>query len=157
MLIGIAIAGYFFPKSQQHPASTQTTPTSPIQQPAQAPPKNYQGYQTINLRDFSGGTLSGLATRSIIPGNPSLYLSANLPESGEGQLYQTWLLKNANDYLLLGRVSRNDTESYSSVYFTKSPSFSSFNDVQYNKIIVTLEIADDNQMETKVLEGTFTQ
>ncbi len=119
---------------------------------------HYVGSQTITLVDASGDN-SGNATRSIVPGNNFLVVYANLPDPGEGKFYQTWVAREDKS-IHSGKLFRFDPSTYSSVssyaFDATNPPFEGF-DGLYNTVIVSQETLDDNVMETKILEGTFTK
>lgn len=121
---------------------------------------HYTGSQTITLSDSQRGGNSGNATRSIVPGNNFLAVYANLPDPEEGKFYQAWVTREENG-IKAGRLYRvNPSASYSSVsnyaFEATNPPFKDFDSI-YNTVIVSQETLDDNVMETKLLEGTFTQ
>ena len=119
----------------------------------------YVGSQTITLRDSQGGGNSGNATRSIVSGNNFLVVYANLPDPGEGKFYQAWVAREDKS-IHSGKLFRFDSSTYSSVsnyaFDATNPPFQNFNGL-YNTVIVSQETLDDNVMETKILEGTFTK
>jgi hypothetical protein len=119
----------------------------------------YVGSQTITLRDSQGGGNSGNATRSIVPGNNFLAVYANLPDPEEGKFYQTWVVREEIS-VKSGRLLSDTPGSYSSVsnyaFNATHPRYKD-SDGLYNTVIVSQESSDDNVMETKILEGTFTK
>ncbi|MCK4785527.1 MAG: hypothetical protein KAV87_17370 [Desulfobacteraceae bacterium] len=133
-----------------------TSTTSSQDQPSSL---HYIGSQTITLRDSQGGGNSGNATRSIVSGNNFLVVNANLPDPEEGKFYQTWVALEENSPKT-GRLYKVSPGTYSSVsnyaFDATNPPFKDF-DSLYNTVIVSQEALDDNVMETKMLEGTFTQ
>lgn len=133
-----------------------TSTTSSQDQPSSL---HYIGSQTITLRDSQRGGNSGNATRSIVSGNNFLVVYANLPDPGEGKFYQAWVAREDKS-IHSGKLFRFDPSTYSSVsnyaFEATNPPFQNF-DGLYNTVIVSQETSDDNVMETKILEGTFTK
>ncbi len=119
---------------------------------------HYVGSQTIALSDSQRGRNSGNATRSIVPGNNFLVIYANLPDPGEGNFYQAWVVQKDKS-IHSGKLFIFDPGTYSSVsnfvFDATNPPFEDFDEL-YNTVIVSLETLDDDVMETKILEGTFT-
>lgn len=163
LLILLAVAGtgsYFLFQKQEgaEPAAPSVQiPTFPSPTP-QPQATHYLGSQTIALRDVSGGTSSGSATRSIIPGNVFHAVYATLPDPPEGQFYQAWAVGTENNFRGIGKLSKNFEGVYTTIRNSRFDSSTAYTfDEFFNTTIVTLESVDDEVMETKILEGTFTQ
>ena len=164
LLILLAVAGtgsYFLLRQQEEaepaaPLVHRPTLPSPTPQPKV---DHYIGSQTITLLDVSGGTASGSATRNITAGNTAHTIQVSLPDPLEGSLYQVWIVRSGN-FIPIGKLIADVSGSYTlSTNFTfdpKSPPFKTFEEL-HNTIAVTLETTDDEVMETRILEGTFTQ
>ena len=159
-LLAGGVLAYFWlqqPTSQEPAPVSQKTISAPSPTPITQAAETYVGYQTISLRDVSGGTSSGSTTRSIIPGNVFISVDAVLPDPGEGQFYQAWLITNEGVSTSFGGLSKTGEGTYSSVGVFNTPTFASFDEVLFNTMAVTLESTDDDVMETKLLDGRFTQ
>lgn len=158
---GGALAYILLQKPQPKPTPIVQIPTPPSPAPTQpAQTASQTGSQTISLRDVNGGSSYGEATRSIVPGNASLVLDATLPDPNEDNFYQAWVVNAEGDFISLGRLSRNSQGAYSTSRTLEVDSLLPPNtefDKLHNITVITLESVDDDSMETKILEGTFTQ
>ena len=90
------------------------------------------GEASIELKDVSGKGGMGVATKSEI--------MADLPDLGEGQLYQGWLENSSGKTVLLGNLKMAKGGWILDYSSSKYPG--------YNKIIVT-------QGTAHILEGSF--
>lgn len=161
LVIG-AIAYFILQKPQsetppiaQQPTSISPTPTEPV-----ISVTNYIGTSTVILSDVSGGSSSGNATRVNDIGKATLTLEATLPDPLEQNFYQAWVVNSGGGSRPLGRLSRENEGTYSlEVKFNfppSSPPFTEFDEL-HNTVVVSLESVDDDSIETKLLEGTFTR
>ena len=91
-----------------------------------------QGEASIDLKDVSGGSGMGIATRSEI--------IADLPTLTAGQFYQGWLANSSGKTILLGRLSQSKGGWILN--------FNSSNYPGYNKVIVAVGAKH-------ILEGSF--
>lgn len=94
--------------------------------------------EKTDLNDVSGGTGSGIATRSEV--------LVDLPDPEAGKFYQAWLEKDGK-LVSLGKMT-----------VAKGGWLVSYNSSSYpgyNKVIISLETKLDANMEVKVLEGSF--
>lgn len=159
LVIGGILAYFLLQRlDRTKPAATDAQKTIRQSPTPQSQTPHYVGSQTITLRDLTGSISSGTASRKIDSDNISVLLEAGLPDPEEGQFYQAWLIKTGDDYLPLTKLSKNIEGKYTStnnVNIRPSDSFL-FSDL-YNTVVVGLETTEDNTIETKILEGTFTQ
>lgn len=152
-IAGGAITYFLLQKPQPKPTSLSPAPTQPVETVS-----HYVGSQTIGLRDLQEGNLSGTATRTITATLSSHSIQANLTDPPDGSAYQFWIVKDQEVLGPMGTFAKNQDGQYiatSNRSLQQTDSFS-FDDL-YNTIVVSLETKDDGVMETKVLEGTFTQ
>ena len=87
--------------------------------------------EKIELKDVSGGSGIGIATKSEI--------LADLPDLANGKFYQVWLSKDSKN-ILLGHLTKAKGGYLLNYDLTKFPG--------YNKVIVT-------SGSTHILEGSF--
>ncbi len=94
--------------------------------------------EKTDLKDVSGGDGVGIATRTEI--------LADLADPNAGYFYQAWLEKDEKLVSLgkLGMAKGGWLISYSS---SKFPG--------YDKVVISLEKVFDNNLEKRVLEGSF--
>jgi hypothetical protein len=165
-LLGGGLLGYL---SLQQPAPQDATPTeAPPTQTSQSAAPHYVGEQTIMFRDVTGDNSSGSITRTITPGNISYLASISVPGPDEGSFFQLWAQKAedytgedfATDLALIASFEYQAQGSYTLEYDLsfdpQEPFFTSFHHL-FNAVVVSLETVDDDVMETRILEGTFTQ
>ena len=156
ILIGAGAVGYSYlnriPASEEEllPSSNVTTTEAP----------HYVGSQTITFLDVTGGNSSGTVSRNITLGRATHVFTANLPELIEGQFYQAWMIKESEPPAPVGILNKNTEGAYvletDYQFDEKNAYFSTFETI-HNTLAISLESADDQIMETKILEGTFTQ
>lgn len=99
------------------------------------------------LRDITGGISSGMATRIFENGEFKHMVLADLPDPVTGVFYEGWLVKD-NDFFSTGkmRIAKGGWV----LEFESSIDYS-----DYNKVVVTQELIDDENPETHILEGEF--
>jgi len=159
------ILGYFSLQSSEIPKPPPTLPLTP--QPSEQADLPYVGTQEIALSNVTGGTSIGRAFRSINEFSSTLTIYTELPDPPEAQFYQAWFLKTDNytgidpqDVLPGQKLQKDHTGHYtylSGFIFQPSPPlFTKLSDLR-NILVVSLEAIDDDVMETKILQGTFTQ
>lgn len=111
------------------------------------------------LKDVSGGTGSGIATRKFVPterGKTAQFshmVLADLPDPLAGTFYEGWLVRGKEgdpnfDYLFTGkmRIAKGG-------YLLEFNSTKDYSD--YKGVVVTLEKVDDKKPEKHILEGSF--
>lgn len=160
IILGGGAYAYFSSQRKEDSSRAEQAGTiAPSLVPTIALKTEYVGYQTITLTDVNGGTSSGTATRSIMPGYLFRYVQASLPDPPEGQFYHVWVRKPDGDYLSTGqRLSKGKDGSYSMVEGGKLDLSALYQFEDFSNIIaVSLETSDDGAIEKKILEGTFTQ
>jgi hypothetical protein len=106
-----------------------------------------ENVEKIELRDVSGGTAKGLATRDYSNGQFTLTVLADLPEPKDG-FYQGWLVKDETTF-----ISANKLTIAKGGYLLDFMSRTDYSD--YPKVLITLEKVFDNQPEVHILEGSF--
>jgi hypothetical protein len=105
----------------------------------------------IDLRDVSGQGRSGSATRSSDGTTFLLTISAQLPGPEAGRYYEGWLLSSRETpaELSVGRLFQADPGVYALVFSSERSLYG------YERVTVTLEVAEDGKPETYILEGSF--
>ncbi|OGY16031.1 MAG: hypothetical protein A2785_02580 [Candidatus Chisholmbacteria bacterium RIFCSPHIGHO2_01_FULL_49_18] len=77
-----------------------------------------------------------------------------------GTFYQTRLLNAGGEFITYGSTAKAADGTYHIVedyrFDSSNPPFRTFEDL-YNTVVVSLECVEDNGLETKMLEDTFTQ
>lgn len=169
-LFGGGLFGYL---SLQQPTTQDTTPTRtlPPQPPQESVPDDVVE-QTIRLRNVRGGTATGQATRTYIPGEPArmkFSISTSLPDpAAEGAFYQVWLVEDFNNLASWVPLSilwkGKNGYSMENEYKLPSGSLPLTSYYEYSKMVITLETGDsahvtseDGEVGPKFLEGSFTQ
>lgn len=154
--VGGAILGYF--SLQQSQTGELSSPAVPTPIP-QVPPRHYVGSQTISLRDVQGGNSTGTVTRTYTQNQSTHFVEVRLFDFSSAGVYQVWITKDLQILWPLGSLhqGQNGKYTFTATYnFSPSDSFS-FEDL-YNTVVISLETnPDDDFMETKILEGKFTQ
>ena len=105
--------------------------------------------ERVNLRDVSGSSGAGVATRMGEEGEMELSILAALPEIEEGEKYEAYLVGEGDENeIYLGEL-RQAKGGWMLEYQSSS-------DVSgYNAVKVTHEKVDDKTSEETVLEGSF--
>ncbi|MBX4205906.1 anti-sigma factor [Candidatus Microgenomates bacterium] len=139
ILIVLAVVIYMFAK----PNLPKQTVNIPSPKPEEVVEQRFKlqipdDIEKAELTDVSGGTGSGIATRSEI--------LVDLPDPEQGKFYQAWLEKDGN-LVSLGKMGMEKGGWLISYSGSRYPS--------YNKVVVSLETRFDSSLETKVLEGNF--
>lgn len=132
------------------PATVQTTQKSAT---------NYVGTQTIALRDLSGGNSSGTVTRTITEDYVRHHVTATLPYISENTFYEVWIIRADGQDIPVDELRKsdaNDDFTLMTEHYPLTPASVPFEQL-FNTIVISFETADDFSMETKILEGTFTQ
>ncbi|MFZ3301541.1 MAG: hypothetical protein WA152_02400 [Microgenomates group bacterium] len=93
---------------------------------------------SIELKDISGGDSRGIAT------NNEVLVDASDPEAG--YYYEAWL-ENSDKFVSLGKLQVAKGGWMLEYNGSKYP--------EYKKIVISLEKANDNKIEKKILEGSF--
>jgi hypothetical protein len=99
------------------------------------------------LKDVTGGTSTGIATREFVSGKFTHTALVDLPDPAVGYFYEGWLVKG-DQYFSTGklRIAKGG-------YLLEFQSGVDYSD--YDKVVITLEKVFDKTPEQHVLEGTF--
>jgi hypothetical protein len=108
---------------------------------------NPEDVDKAQLRDITGGTSSGMAIRIFEDGKFKHMVLADLPEPVTGVFYEGWLVKD-NDFFSTGKM--RIAKGGWILEFESNVDYS-----DYNKVVVTQELIDDENPETYILEGEF--
>lgn len=107
--------------------------------------------EKISLEDQKDQDSTGIATRKYADETFTHSVLADLPDPDDGKFYQGWLVK--------GEGENEETKKTSKLRIAKGGyllEFESNQDLrEYNKVIISEEAADDNQIEDVVLQSTF--
>jgi len=124
----------------------------------EAPSNHYIGTQTLVLKDVIGGNSSGKVIRTIDATLSTHSVEALLPFLEPGSYYALWITNSEGSQISVGGLEWNDVqEKYLSSDEFELPTYGfSFDDL-YNTATISMEKQTDDVMETKILEGTFTQ
>lgn len=109
--------------------------------------------ERISLRDVSGGSATGLATRKVENGRFFHTTLAALLDLGLGAFYEGWLVRGSEgeeNYSLLSTGKLRVSKGGYLLEFSSSQDLS-----DHSKVVVTLESVDDGKPETHILEGSF--
>ena len=141
LLVALAI-GLFW-KSQQ-PTTGKTISDSAIAVPIDT------NIETATLTATEGQTGDGVATRQFVDNLFVFGITAELPEPPTGQVYMSWLVKNADaaTAVATGQLL-NQTDGYTVEY--SSP----MNYTAYDEVQVTLQTGQSQPMGTTVVSGAF--
>ncbi len=156
---GIIVMYYLILKSPVTQKPTSQTPIPATEEVPKETVSHYVGSQTITLRDESDGAPSGSAYRNISTSRVKHSITALLPDLEQDKYYQAWMIKPGNTFKL-GTLSINDQGSYSldtNFQFDSSTFLFTDFDTIHNTIVISLETINDQTIETKLLEGTFTK
>lgn len=157
VLAGAGFLGYSFLFKQEKTSGQGAVPTPSAIEPTKPTVGQYTGSSSITLRDVTSSGYSGSAHRSVIPNYIFRSVHATLPDPPEGQFYQFWIAKQTGDLIPIARLFKDFEGMYSFVEGGKPlRANSTFNDLS-NTMVVSLESQDDENMETRLLEGTFTK
>ena len=94
---------------------------------------------SIELKDVSGGNGRGIATEKEV--------LADIEDPAIGYYYEAWLENSSNERVSLGRLRM--AKGGWLLEYDKSQRG------DYNKLIISLERANDFTIEKRILEGTF--
>lgn len=159
ILIGAGLVIFMTLKPRFQDADTKSGLPTPSPS-AYKQPSHYLGSQTVNLNDVSIGTSSGSVTRNITEGLVTHVVQTQLPDPEEGYIYQTWLVRNNEELVRYAILIKNEQGSYTLntefKFDPAEPPFTTF-ETMHNTFIVSKESVNDDLIETRILEGTFTQ
>ena len=157
ILIGLVIlailAGIiYFVRRPQTPTleTVSTTPSPELEEQLESNfnftiPDNVEKAQ---LKDVTGGTAEGIATRSFENGEFIHTVLVDLPDPVAGTFYEGWLVKADDTFFSTGalRIAKGG-------YLLEFDSSTDYSD--YNKVVITLEKKNDKTPEKHILEGSF--
>ena len=108
--------------------------------------------ETTTITDVTGGESQGTATRLAEEGKDFTHsVEATLPDLPEGEFYEGWLVKEDDSaFISTGKMTKSGSD-----YTLDFISATNYQD--YPKVVITREKVDDEQPETHILEGTFTE
>ena len=103
--------------------------------------------EKIELRPVVGESGFGVATREMIGEQLFYSVMADLPELGNGEFYEGWLVDGDRD-VSMGRLVKEKGGWLLEYVGNKEL-------VRYDLVVVTLEVRDDKIREKEVLKGVF--
>ncbi len=103
--------------------------------------------EKAELKDVTGGTATGIATREFVNGVFTHSVLVDLPDPEPGYFYEGWLVKG-DKFFSTGkmRIAKGG-------YLLEYDSHVDYSD--YGKVVITLEKVFDATPEKHILEGTF--
>lgn len=149
LLVIIAIVLFIQGRRNDLSVPDEASPTPSISETEQSMEDQFRvdipdNVDKASLQGLSG---SGIATRDLMTTPADVTVLADLPDPDSGKFYEAWV-GNGTDTKLLGRL-RVAKGGYL-LDANLSSSLSS-----YNKVIVSIESVDDNNIEQTVLQGSF--
>ena len=158
LLIAGGVLSYFLLQKPKAPTPTTLPSPSSASQPIDAASSHYIGTQTITLHDVGDGSSSAQITRVFSPGKVEHTIEAILPDPNINTFYQAWAINPERPRTHLGTLIRIAEGKYHlSATYTFSPGQLFTFEGLYNNVVISLETVDDDVIEVKILEGTFTQ
>ncbi len=109
--------------------------------------------EKAELKDVSGGTSSGIATRKYESGKFTHTILADLPDPEKGSFYEGWLVRGEEGSADYSLVSTGRIRLAKGGYLLEFESATDYSD--HKKVIVTLERVADKNPEKHILEGNF--
>ena len=112
-----------------------------------------EGVERISLRDVTGGSASGLATRDFREGRFDHTVLAALPDLVSNTFYEGWLVRGSEgdeDFSIVGTGRLRRSKGGYLLDHTSSEDLG-----DHSVVWVTLETTDDSKPEARVLEGSF--
>ncbi|OGM19745.1 hypothetical protein A2686_05325 [Candidatus Woesebacteria bacterium RIFCSPHIGHO2_01_FULL_38_10] len=106
-----------------------------------------EGVDKAELKDVSGGTSSGLATRKFEKSVFEHSILADLPDPESGKFYEGWLVKGGE------LISTGKLKIAKGGWMLNFSSKTNYSD--YSKVVVTIEEKEDKTPEKYILEGSF--
>jgi hypothetical protein len=155
LVIFVALAGVVILLKRPQTPKPVPTPTPNITEKIESG-FNYQipeDVERIELKDVSGGTGSGLATRKFENGKFSHVILADLEDPAAGSFYEGWLVRGKQGDSNYSIVLTGKLRVAKGGYLLEFESDKDYSD--YKQVIVTLEKVDDKNPETHILEGSF--
>lgn len=160
IVIGIvvlaAVAGLILRFRSSRETKVETTPTPPSVEDRFEESFNVEIPEDVEkseLKDVSGGSASGIATRDFENGKFTHMVLADLPAPEVGSYYQAWLQKGDEGDEDFSLVSTGRMVLVKGGYLIE---FESNKDLQsYDKVVISQEKIADSKIEKKVLESSF--
>ena len=103
--------------------------------------------ERVELRPVDGGSGFGVATREVMGGRLYHSVMADLPELGNGEFYEGWLI-DGERRVDVGKLIKEKGGWL--LEFVGGEGL-----VEYDLVVITLEVRDDKSPEKEVLKGTF--
>jgi len=136
-------------KSKDVPLLTSKIPPSPT-------PESFIRTETINLVDRTGGSSTGMVTRTRTLTYHKHQISAQLPDLEVGQYYFVWMGESPDSLFQIGELIKNENNYVlEDLYEYAQPYISSEFLPALNLLVVSLETSDDQIIENTILEGNF--
>ncbi|MCH7641107.1 hypothetical protein IID22_02850 [Patescibacteria group bacterium] len=109
--------------------------------------------EKAELKDVTGGTASGIATRKFEAGTFTHAILADLPDPDPGTFYEGWLVRGSEGDPDFNLKSSGRMRVAKGGYLLEFQSATDYSD--HGNVIVTLEEVADNIPEKHILEGSF--
>jgi len=109
--------------------------------------------ERADLRDVSGGTGSGIATRKYAAGRFDHMVLADLPDPAAGTFYEGWLVRGKQGDANFAFISTGRMRVAKGGYLLEFESGKDYS--EYKGVVITLEKVNDTKPETHILEGSF--
>jgi len=103
--------------------------------------------EKIELRPVKGESGFGVATREVVGGQFFHTVMADLPELGDDEFYEGWLVDE------MRKVSMGKLVKEKGGWLLEFVGDEGL--VEYDLVVITLEVRDDKSLEKEVLRGTF--
>jgi len=154
VLAGLGVLIYWATRSKTTSEVTPT-PTPGVEQRLQESFK-YQipeNFERAELKDVTGGTASGIATRNYESGKFTHAILADLPDPKAGEFYEGWLVRGSEGEENFASISTGRLSVAKGGYMLEFTSNRDYSD--YSMVVVSLEKLNDQRPETYILEGSF--
>lgn len=109
--------------------------------------------EKIELKDVTGGSLTGIATRNYENSTFNHTVIADLPDPDPGYFYQGWLVRGNPGDSNYSAISTGRLTSEKGGWMVNYKVNKDLRD--YKKVVVTLERVYDNIPEKHILESSF--
>jgi hypothetical protein len=153
VLLGLGALIYWANKSRQTSEPPLPTPTVEERLEESFKYQIPENFQKAELKDVSGGTGSGLATRNYEGGKFTHAVLADLPDPEAGAFYQGWLVRGKEEDANYAYISTGGFSIAKGGFMLEFESSTDYSD--YTAVVVTLERVNDRTPEKHVLEGSF--
>jgi len=112
-----------------------------------------EGFEKAELKDVTGGTGSGIASRKYESGSFSHAVLADLPDPESGSFYEGWLVRGKEGDANFAYISTGRMSIAKGGYMLEFGSSVDYSD--YSGVVITLEKVSDQKPEKHILEGSF--